>query len=301
MTGFDLITQDAIRSSVPLWLAGLGELVVQRAGVVNIGIEGMMLSGALAGWVATMATGSPWIGLLAAGAAGVLLAALFAVVSVGLGADQIVAGTAINLLAVGMTGMGFKLALHAGLAERRAEFFTPLDLSFLPFDALDQFGLFYATLLLAIAVSLVLSHTRFGIELIALGEYPVAADAAGVRVNLRRAGCVLFGGLLAGLAGSYLSIMFNTLFSDNMTAGRGFLALAMVIFGRWHPLGLLAGGLLFGYVYAIENYLEVSPLLYLPSPQILQMAPYLMTLIVLAGWMGRTRAPAALGQPFTRD
>ncbi len=297
----DLMTQDALRSGVPLWLAGVGELVVQRAGVINIGIEGLMLPGALAGWAATVATGSPGMGLLGGGGAGVLLAGLFAVVTLGFGADQVVAGTAINLLAVGATGVGFTLCLEHGLAERSAAFFTPLEPGFLPIAALDQFGLFHATLVLILAVELMLRFSRFGVELVALGEYPVAADAAGIHVNLRRAGCVLFGGLLAGLAGAYLSTMFNTQFSPHMTAGRGFLALAMVIFGRWRPVGLLAGGMLFGYVYAVANHFEVSPVSWLPSAPVLQMAPYLLSLVVLAGLLGHARSPTALGQPFERE
>lgn len=297
---FDLVTQDALRSSVPLWLAGLGELIVERSGVINIGIEGMMLAGALAAWAATMATGSVWIGLAAAVAAGLLLAGLFAIATLIFDADQVVAGTAINLLAVGATGMGFKLCLDAGLADRRVVFFGPWDLSGLGLAALNQFGLFFATVGLAFLAYGLLRYTRWGIELTALGAYPKAPAAAGLWVNGRRALCVLVGGALAALAGSYLSIMFNTQFSENMTAGRGFLALAMVIFGRWHPLGLLGSGLLFGYIYAVANYLEVSPVSWLPSPQLLQMMPYVFSLVVLAGLMGRARAPAALGRPFER-
>lgn len=295
----DQITHTAIQYAVPLWLAGLGELVVERAGVLNIGIEGMMLAGALAGWAATVATGSPWIGLLAAAGAGIGLAALFAIVSLLFDADQVVAGTAINLLAVGATGVGFKFCRDAGLTEKASQFFGEIVLS-KHIQSPNQFGLFYATVLLAAVLYFLLRHTRFGLELIAMGEYPQAAVAAGIRVQARRAACVLFGGATAGLAGSYLSIMFTHQYVDNMTAGRGFLALAMVIFGRWHPAGLLAGGLFFGYVYAIANRLEVGSGTTLVPPPILQMAPYLLSLLVLAGWAGRTRAPAALGQPLER-
>ncbi len=297
----DLITQDAIRFAVPLWLAGMGELIVERSGVVNIGIEGMMLTGALAGWMATVATGSPWIGLLAAAGAGVTLACLFAIVTLVFDADQVVAGTAINLLALGATGVGYKWCLQAGWAARQAHCFKPLDLPLGPLAALDQYGLCYATLALAAMIHTVLRFSRWGIELSALGDYPLAASAAGIRVNARRFACVLFGGLTAGLAGSYLSIMYTHQFNENMTAGRGFLALAMVIFGGWQPLGLILGGLFFGYVSVVQNFLEVSPLRWLPAPQILQMAPYVFTLIVLAGLMGRRRAPAALGQPFENE
>lgn len=295
----DNLTQTAVQYAVPLWLAGLGELVVERAGVLNIGIEGMMLAGALASWWAAAATGSPWIGLAAGIGAGLALAILFALVVFLFDADQVVAGTAINLLAVGATGVGFKLCREAGLTERTVDFFQPIVLS-ARVQSLNQFGLFHATILLAAALYMLLRFTRWGIELAALGEYPPAAVAAGIRVRARRAACVLFGGATAGLAGCYLSIMFTHQFVDNMTAGRGFLAVAMVIFGRWHPGGLIAGGVFFGYVYAVANHLEVGAGAGTISPSLLQMAPYLLSLLVLAGFAGRTRAPAALGQPLER-
>lgn len=294
---FDLLTQDAIRYAVPLWLAGLGELVTERSGVINIGIEGMMIAGALTGWAVTVATGSPWLGLCAAAGVGLLMACLFAICTLIFDADQVVAGTALNLLALGATGLLFKMSLRLGFTDRSAQFFEPITL-FSGLQAFNQYILCYLTILLAIGTHILIRRTRWGIELTALGEHPAAASAAGIRVNARRAACILFGGLTAGLAGSYLSIMFTHQFNENMTAGRGFLALAMVVFGRWQPKWLLLGGFLFGYLYAIENWLEVSQIPGLPAPQILQMAPYVLTLLVLAGTTGRTRAPAALGQPF---
>jgi general nucleoside transport system permease protein len=210
-------------------------------------------------------------------------------------ADQVVAGTAVNLLVVGATGVGFKWCREVGLTERPAQFFNEILFSE-RFHAFNQFVLCYVALVLAGVIWFALRHTRFGIELIALGEHPAAALAAGIRVKARRAGCVLFGGFTAGLAGSYLAIMFTHQYVDNMTAGRGFLALALVIFGRWHPGGLLGAGLFFGYVYAAANYFEVGGGGLAVSPALLQMAPYLLSLLVLAGLMGRTRTPAALGQ-----
>lgn len=301
---FDVLTQSGIEFAVPLWLAGTGELVVQRGGMVNIGIEGMMLSGALAGWVVAVTTGSPWLGLLAAGLTGMALAGVFAVVTLVFDADQVVTGTALNLLAIGATGAGIKLAVAEGWGGRQVSFFEPIHVTD-AFGALNQFGLFYATILLMLAAHLFIRQTRWGVELTALGEYPRAVVSAGLRARWRRAGCVLFGGLTAGLAGSYLSIMFTHEFTDQMTAGRGFLALAMVVFGRWQPVGLLAGGLFFGYVYALQNHLhvfsrsEASP--WMPPSQILEMAPYVLTLLVLAGFAGRTRPPAALAQPLERE
>lgn len=304
MNWADALLQDAIRFALPLWLAGLGELVVQRGGMINIGIEGMMLSSALTGWLTTVLTGSPWLGLAAAVTVGCVLGSLFALVTLVFDADQVVAGTAINLLAIGATGMGFKLCLDARLNERTAPFFQPIDLG-LPFDALDQYGLLPFVLVLAVAVHLMLRRTRFGVELIAMGEYPQAAVAGGIRVNARRLLTMLFGGACAGLAGCYLSTMYVTQFSENMTAGRGFLALAMVIFGKWKPLTLMLGGLFFGGIYALQNELHVisktTAASWLPPSQMLEMMPYVLSLIVLAGIGGRTRAPAALGQPLPRE
>lgn len=291
------LVHGAIAYAVPLWLAGIGELIGQCAGVVNIGIEGMMLTGALAAWAVSMATGSLWMGLVAAGLAGMLLAGLFAIVTLVFEADQIVAGTALNLIAVGATGLGFKVCLERGLTQSRLQFFSPWDPAWLP-PPLHQYGLCWLTLALLMIAWIIIRHTRWGIELTALGEHPAAAHAVGIRVNLRRAACVLFGGLTAGLAGSYLSVMFNTQFNPNMTAGRGFLALAMVVFGRWHPAGLLVGGVFFGAVYWAGKTLEISAAGN-AAASLLEMLPYVLSLIVLAGFMGKTRAPAALGQSFT--
>lgn len=296
----DALLQGAFSYAVPLWLAGLGELIVQRAGVVNIGIEGMMLAGALAAWAVAATTGSAWAGVAAAAGAGLVLAALFAAVVLLFDADQVVAGTAVNLLAVGATGMGFKLCLEAGLAERYGVFFAPLSWEALPFEALNQFWPFFAAIILAAVMHVVLSRTVLGVEVKALGESPEAADAAGLHVRGWRLACILFGGLTAGVAGSYLSIMFNTQFNENMTAGRGFLALAMVIFGRWQPLGVIAAGLFFGVVYWVGKLMEISAAGSGLVP-LMDMSPYVLSLVVLAGWVGRTRAPAALGQPLERN
>jgi ABC-type uncharacterized transport system permease subunit len=296
---FDFATQDAIRFAVPLWLAGRGETVVQRSGVLNIGIEGMMLAGALTGWAVGVATGSAVLALLAAATAAMVLAALFALATLVFDADQVVCGTALNLVAVGATSVGFKWCQAAGYTARVAPAFPRLELN-LPFDAFDQFPIAYATIALALLLHVYLRHMRWGVELTALGEYPAAAVAAGIRVRTRRFIAILFGGATAGLAGAYLSLMLTGQFGEHMTAGRGFLALAMVIFGRWQPPGLLLAGLFFGYLYAIQNTLEVSRPAWLPAPQLLQMMPYVCTLIVLAGLAGRTRAPSALGQPLER-
>jgi len=306
------LTQQTLVLAVPLLLAGLGELIVERSGSVNIGIEGMMLAGALAGWAAAVACGSAWAGAAAATAVGVMLSALFALVVIAFRADQIVAGTAVNLLAVGLTGLVGARLQEAGFDRRPPVFFERVGLPLL--DRLPgvgpglfgeggvfhQHGLLYVTVLGLVGCHLYLYHTRWGIELRALGENPAAAEAAGAQVNIRRTWAVLFGGACAGLAGAYLSIMYTHRFHDNMTAGRGFLALALVIFGRWRPLGLLTAGLVFGAFYAAANQMHVAGWSVTLARHWVDVAPYLLSLLLLALLARRASAPAALGQPYER-
>ena len=242
--------------AVPLLLAALGELMVEKAGVINVGIEGMMLAGALAGFAASHAAHGPWPGALAALAAGAALAAFLAALSIGLGADQVVVGTALNILALGLTGVFFR-ALFGGPGQRTVPF-APL-----PFPVLhripligpaffQQNALGYLAWALVPLCAFFLRRTRPGLRLRAVGEYPAAADGAGVRVPWVRTLAVLWGGGLAGLAGAYLSIGYTNGFTENMSAGRGFIALAVVILGRWTPGGVTLAALLFGLADALH-------------------------------------------------
>lgn len=305
------IGQQAIAMAVPLWLAGAGELISERAGTVNIGIEGLMLIGAFVGWAVAVITGSAWAGAFAAMWAGAVIAAVFAIVVHGFRGDQIVAGLAVYLFAMGFTGVCYTRAVEAGYTSGRV-FFEPLaseSLAGIPivgrwlFSAdgvLHQYGLFYVTLVVLLACHVYLKHTRWGLELRAVGENPRAADALGIHVNLRRACAVMFGGACAGLAGAYLTIMFTHQFVENVTAGIGFLALAIVIFGRWQPLGLLIAGLLFGVLKALA--VQAGDGMWsLPVPrQVPEMMPYVATIVLLAVLRKRTDAPEALGTAFVR-
>jgi len=279
------IFQQAALFATPLLIAAAGELVVERAGVVNIGIEGMMLAGALAAWVANGFWGPGW-GLVASMIAAALLAALFALTILKFAADQIVTGTGINLLAFGATALAYK-RLDPVMAQRTIVAINPLWM------------MVTVIALLALAWAY-LRFTRGGLELAAIGEAPEAADAAGVAVDLRKIGALMFGAACAGLAGAYLSTMRVQGFVENMTEGQGFLALAIVIFGRWHAGGILAAGLFFGLVRAMANSLETRAGYSGATLQLFKILPYAVSLLALAGVAGRSGAPAALGRPYVR-
>ena len=301
-----------VRLAVPLLLAALGETLAEKAGVINVGMEGMMLAGALAGFAAAFAGHSPWAGAGAALLAGAALAALFAALSVGLGADQVVVGTAVNILALGLTGVFFRAQPQLNGATAPA--FAPLSLPFLhpaagataglPGQLLsalfEQNALGWLAWALVPLVWLGLFKTRWGLRLRAVGEYPSAADGAGVQVARVRVGATLAGGALAGLAGAYLSLGYTVGFGENMTAGRGFIALAVVILGRWNPFGVAAAALLFGLASALQFQFQAASTRF--PYQLFLALPYLLTLLAL---LGRSRlgaaAPAALGETYQRQ
>jgi simple sugar transport system permease protein len=271
--------------TTPLWIAAAGELVVERAGVVNIGIEGMMLAGALAAWVDNAHHGATW-GWVAAVAAAVALALLFAIAVLTFGADQIVTGTGINLLAFGATALAYK-KLSGGMADLTVTAARPMTL------------LILSLAMLALAWAF-LGWTRWGLELSALGEAPEAADSAGVAVNRRRLWAILVGAACAGVAGGFLSTVRVQGFVENMTEGEGFLALAIVIFGRWHPAGILLAGLFFGVVREIAHVLETKSGFSPATLQLFEIVPYAVSLLALAGVAGRSGAPASLGRNYLR-
>jgi simple sugar transport system permease protein len=299
----DALLEAAVRLASPLLLAALGELVVERAGVVNIGIEGMMLVGAFAAFAAASASGSPALGVAAAMAAAGLLGALFAAAAVLARADQIVVGTAVNLLALGATGLGLRAAFPDGAsaAPGLAEGGIP-GLAALPLLGpllFAQAAPVWAALALCAAVTAFLARTRAGLMLRAVGEAARAADAEGVPVAGVRCAAVLFGAALAGLAGSVLTLSQSHVFTEGMTAGRGFIALTIVIFGRWRPLGVLGAALFFGLASALQFRLQARGVA-LPYPVFL-MFPYAVTLGVLAFAAGGGRAPGDLGRPYARE
>lgn len=291
----------AVRLGVPLALAALGETVTERSGVINIGLEGSIIAGALAGALGAIAWG-PGAGVAVAAAAGLAVAAVFAVFALGLGADHIITGTAVT-----MGGLGFTAAAYESRFGVTGTALSLPTLDALAIPGLAQLpvigrALFaqaptaYLAYALAPLLWLYLQRTAWGLELRAVGEEPAAAQAAGVRVLRVRALATLFGGMLAGVAGAHLALAHAGTFAEGMSAGRGFIAIAVVVLGRWHPVGVLAAALLFGAASALQFFLQA---LGLDLPYQLFLAlPYLLTLLALAGWIGRARAPAALGRAW---
>jgi general nucleoside transport system permease protein len=283
--------QQTLTMATPLLLAALGETIVQKSGVINVGLEGMMLGGAFGATLATLATGSPWIGVAAGMAVGALTALLFAVVAVRLAANQVVVGIVINLLAQGVTG-----TMYERLFGHRD---TALSTAALPHVIGDQTALFIVAIAGVPAVLYWLRRTRSGLVLRASGEEPVAADAAGVNVFTVRTAAALFGGAMAGMAGASLSVGSSNTFVPDMTAGRGFIALAIVTAGRWNPIGCLLAALVFGFADALQ-YRGQSLGLHLPQDLLLAL-PYVATLAILAaGYSGRG-GPAALARPYRKQ
>jgi simple sugar transport system permease protein len=289
----------AVRVATPLVLAATGETITERSGVINLGLEGTMLAGALAATLGATAWG-PWSGVGCAIVAGMLLAAVFALVAVGARADQIITGTAITLAAVGLTGTIYRQAYGsggAGLSIPTLKSVAIPGLSEIPVVGpalFDQPAPTYLALLAMPVVWWVLFRTRLGLALRATGEGAAMARAAGVRTNLIRSGATIVGGGFAGLAGASLVLAQVGSFTEGMTAGRGYVAIAIVVLGRWHPGGIALGALLFGVATALQFLLQT---LGLDTPyQLFLMLPYLLTLLALAGAVGRVRAPADLGR-----
>jgi ABC-type uncharacterized transport system permease subunit len=292
----------ALRYATPLTFAALGGVTSERSGVVNIGLEGMMLTGAFFGAWGADVTGT-WVGGILIGlAAGGAMGLLHAVFAVTLRADQIVSGTAINFLALGITGFLYvKIYGEQGTPDDLPEIpDVHLPIGWIPFigDALEQLNLMiWIGLIAVVLLSIFLFRTPHGLRMRSVGENPLAADTAGISPIRTRYYAVIASGALAALGGVFLSIGFVHSFGQNMTAGKGFIGLAAVIFGKWKPGGALAAALLFGFSSALAQRLPV----FSPTTAVLfQALPYVLTLIAVAGLVGRSRPPAADGIPYER-
>jgi simple sugar transport system permease protein len=286
-----------VQSGTPILYATLGEILTERAGILNLGVEGMMIVGALAAFVASKATGSPVLGFAAAGAAGMGLAAVHGIVCIGFLGNQVVSGLALTILGTGLANY-----LGTPLVGQTAPGFDPMALPVLeklPFLGpvlFRQDPLVYVSLLLAPLLWALLHRTRWGLGLRAAGENPEAAAAAGIPVARYRWGGLLAGGFLVGMGGGYLSLVYTHLWTNGLTAGRGWIAVALVIFAFWRPGRAILGAYFFGGVMAFQLRLQASGT-HLPS-SLLLMLPYGLTIVVLvlSSWKGRgTEAPAALG------
>jgi general nucleoside transport system permease protein len=282
-----------IRLSTPLILAAIGGMFSERSGVINIALEGMMLAGAFTAAAVTYAVGSPSVGLFAGMTAGLAVAGIHAIACIRYRADQVVTGTAINILMIGVPGfLSGAFFLSSGSTPQ------------IPKENLIPWAPIVIAFLLVPITWYVLYKTPFGLRLRSVGENPEAADAAGVRVAPMRYWGVLLSGALAGIGGAYLSIGQSSLFTRNMTSGRGFIALAALIFGKWRPVQTMLACLLFGLTEAIT--IQMQGVVKLPSGedipvQFIHMVPYLLTIIVLAGFIGTSRPPKALGIPYQKE
>jgi len=275
-----------IRLATPLLLAALGGLWSERSGVINIGLEGMLLAGAFTAAVVTHFVHNPWLGLAAAILAGTLTALIHAFACVTCKADQVVSGTAINILFLGLPAL-----LSGAFFESTGA--TPQ----IPKEQLLPVAPIVMAFALVPVTWYVLYHTRFGLRLRAVGENPEAADTAGIRVDAVRYAGVLLSGALAAIGGAYLSIGQSSLFTRNMSAGRGFIALAALIFGKWRPVQTMLACLLFGLAEAVTIQMQgVTPI----PVEFIQMIPYVLTIVVLAGFIGMSRPPRALGLPYEK-
>jgi ABC-type uncharacterized transport system permease subunit len=292
------IIASGIRFSIPYTLSGLGGTYSERSGVVNIGLEGMMLTGAFTAVAVTNASGSPWLGLLAAIFAGMLLGLIHAVVCVTFKADQIVSGLAIIIFAAGITVFFSWLLYDKTQIQAEARLHFPLLQDFAAFQVLfsEIPPLVFLTAAIVIASHFIIFKSVFGLRLRSVGEHPKAADTLGISVDRMRYIGVIISGALSGMAGAYLSLEHAHYFVKGISAGRGFIGLASMIFGKWTPFGTAGAGLLFGFGEALKPYLPKV----VPS-QFIDMIPYVLTILVLASAIGRATPPAADGIPYIKE
>ena len=300
----DLLAR-TVRLATPIALGAMAGLLCERSGIVNIAIEGLMLTGACLGYIAALQFGNPWIGLVAAIIAGGTIVMLHALLAIYFKTDQIISGTVINILAVGVTGFLRTSVILPQLAAGK----TGASLPILPIPVLSRIPIIgpilfnhqpvaYLMLLMVPILTVLLFRTPWGLRTRSIGENPRAADTMGINVIQMRYLNVFFGGLVAGLAGAWFSLEATFNFDDVMTNGRGFIALAAMIFGNWTPIGGLGGALLFSFSDALQ--IKIQGFNFALPSQFIQMLPYIITIIVLAGVVGRTRAPAAVGKPYEK-
>jgi simple sugar transport system permease protein len=291
-------------AGTPLLLGTLGEIVAERSGVLNLGVEGMMAIGAVSAYLTALASGSPWLGLAVAVGAGMAISAIHALVSITLKANQVVSGLALTMLGLGVASLFGKPFIGRPLPVKLEAVRIPVlaDIPYLGPVLFARDAVFYISVLLGLAFWFLLSRTRWGIEVRSVGENPAAADAAGVSVTGQRYLCTLIGGALAGLAGAYLSLVYSNSWMDGMTGGRGWIVIALTIFALWRPPRAFLGAYLFGVIFVLQYLLQPLGI----PPNLLGMMPYLATLAVLV--IGGLRAdhrhlaaPAALGEPFSKS
>lgn len=294
----------ALRSSTPILYAALGGIFSERSGVMNIGLEGIMLFGAFSAVIGSYFTGNPWLGVGLAIVSGLLTSFIHAFISINLKADQAISGTGINILGLGLTNfLLLRIWGHQGISpmvERIQDVRIPIvaDLPILGPIIGKQSPLVYLCLVLVFVSYIIIFRTPFGLRLRSVGEQPYAADSVGINVYRMRYIGVLMSGVLASMGGAFLSVAYLAQFTTNMTAGRGFIGLAAMIFGRWNPLGALFACLLFGFADALQAAAQSGgvPI----PPQFLLALPYILTILALVGAMGRASPPAFIAKPYQK-
>jgi ABC-type uncharacterized transport system permease subunit len=298
--GWTLLFASTMRFATPIAFAAMAGLISERAGIVNIGLEGLMLTGAFFGAVGSYYAGSAWVGLLCGMGAALVLALVHAVMTIRYQADHIISGTAINLIALGGTSYLLNQIFGQPGSTPQVHGFssTPIpllrDIPLVGPAVFGQSAFVWAALLVAAGVWWVLFQTVLGLRLRASGEHPKALEAAGVDVVRLRYAAVAASGLLTGVAGAYLSLALLNAFSENMTAGRGFIALAAVIFGGWRPGRALSAAIFFGFASALVIRVPQDAV----DPEFLYMIPYVATILALVIFGGRNAAPASVGKPY---
>lgn len=295
----------AIRISTPILLPALGEIYTQRSGILNLGIEGIMLMGALGGFVGAFFSGSLWLGVLTAMLIGLVFALIMGFLCITVKANQVIAGTALTILGGGLSAFLYRAIFGIRRLPPTIEAFPALNfmgLSEIPFFGpvfFNHNALVYLALLLVVLTSVILDKTTFGLQVKAVGEFPRAADSKGINVLLVRYICIAIGGIYAGLGGAFLSIGFMNTFMDQMVAGRGFIAVAVVIFSRWNPYRALGAALLFGGANALQLRLQTMGV-NIPN-QFLLALPYALTILVLIGVSRKAEFPSAFTIPYSRS
>jgi simple sugar transport system permease protein len=317
-TNATVMLSESLRLGTPLALGALAGIWAERSGVINIAIEGMMLMGAAFGFAIFILTGQLWWGVIGAVIVGGIIALLHGLLSISFRTDQIISGTVVNILAIGITGYlrrqyivtegGGRVTLPSLSAIIANAGFPDLarSLEAIPIAGTLIFGgkpIFFAMLLLVVLTQVVLFMTRWGLRTRAVGENPKAADTVGIAVNRMRYINLFISGCIAGLGGAWFSLETVGNFDDGMTAGKGFIALAAMIFGKWMPFGAFGGAMLFGFAEALGTRFQILQVQVFGGPvpvQFLQVIPYVVTMIVLAGLIGRAVGPAAVGKPYEK-
>lgn len=294
------VLASSLRQSTPLVLGALCGLIGERSGIVNIGIEGQMLMAAFIGFLANVYTGNLLLAVLAGVGAGALLGAFLGLMSIGLKMDQIIGGTVSNILALGLTSFFYQAGLTTQGKLQPINFGALAELPLIGPILFNNPPITYATLILVVLVHFVLFHTRWGLRTRVIGEHPSAADTVGINVHMMRYVNITIAGAIAGLGGAYLTLEAVGSFERAMTNGRGFVALAVMLFGKRTPFGAWGAALLFGFATALQTQLQFGGQINIPH-QFIGMLPYVLTILVLAGFVGRSRDPQALGQPYETE